>query len=205
VDSTVEYAPQHGNYPGGVRFGATWGHEWSCQAGGRRPFYLDSGGTSGTPETPSDGRDRGSRPGGLREASRYEGRHCSVGAGGIVAGAIGRGEVRLYQFPSPDKQRPVVVLTKDSAISYLSAVTVAPITSAVRSVPSEVLLTEEDGMKGACAVQSPQPRHGIQGALGAPRGNAQLRASGRDLCGPGLRTRLYVIRRRGCVKRIAPG
>ena len=35
---------------------------------------------------------------------------------------------------------------------YLSAVTVAPITSTVRGVPSEVLLTEADGMKGPCAV-----------------------------------------------------
>lgn len=69
-----------------------------------------------------------------------------------MAGAIGRGEVRLYHCSYPDKQRPVVVLTRESAIGYLSAVTVAPITSTIRSVPSEVLLTEADGMKGTCAV-----------------------------------------------------
>jgi len=69
-----------------------------------------------------------------------------------MAGAIARGEVRLYRFSPPDKQRPVVVLTRGSAIGYLSAVTVAPITSTIRSVPSEVLLTEADGMKGPCAV-----------------------------------------------------
>lgn len=69
-----------------------------------------------------------------------------------MAGAIARGDVRLYQFPYPDKQRPVVVLTRESAIGYLSAVTVAPITSTIRGVPSEVLLTEADGMKGTCAV-----------------------------------------------------
>ena len=69
-----------------------------------------------------------------------------------MAGAIARGEVRLYQFPRPDKRRPVVVLTRESAIAYLSAVTVAPITSTIRGVPSEVRLTEADGMKGACAV-----------------------------------------------------
>jgi mRNA interferase MazF len=61
-------------------------------------------------------------------------------------------EVRLYQFASPDKRRPVVVLTRDSAMSYLSTVTVAPITSTIRDVPSEVVLTEEDGMKAPCAV-----------------------------------------------------
>jgi mRNA interferase MazF len=69
-----------------------------------------------------------------------------------VAGPIARGEIRLYRFPRPDKERPVVVLTRDSAVGYLAAVTVAPITSTIRSVPSEVLLSEADGMKGACAI-----------------------------------------------------
>jgi mRNA interferase MazF len=69
-----------------------------------------------------------------------------------MAGPIARGEVRLYQFPRPDKQKPVVVLTRESAIGYLSAVTVAPITSTIRGVPSEVRLSEADGMKGECAV-----------------------------------------------------
>lgn len=58
----------------------------------------------------------------------------------------------MYRFSAPDKQRPVLVLTRESAISYLAAVTVAPITSTVRGVPSEVVLTEEDGMKHLCAV-----------------------------------------------------
>ena len=69
-----------------------------------------------------------------------------------MAGRITRGEIRLYRFSSPDKQRPVLVLTRDSAIPYLSAITVAPITSTVRGVPSEVVLTEEDGMKSVSAV-----------------------------------------------------
>jgi mRNA interferase MazF len=69
-----------------------------------------------------------------------------------VAGVVARGDVRLYRFAVPDKRRPVVVLTRDSAIRYLSTVTVAPVTSTIRGVPSEVLLDEEDGMKGRCAV-----------------------------------------------------
>jgi mRNA interferase MazF len=44
------------------------------------------------------------------------------------------------------------VLTRDSAIGYLTTVTVAPVTSTIRGVPSEVVLTEEDGMKNICAV-----------------------------------------------------
>jgi mRNA interferase MazF len=76
-----------------------------------------------------------------------------------VATRIARGDVRLYDFAPPDKNRPVVVLTRNSAIGYLSTVTVAPITSTIRGVPSEVLLNVEDGMKAACAVNPPQPRH----------------------------------------------
>jgi len=73
-------------------------------------------------------------------------------AGRIARGQIARGDVRLYQFAAPDKKRPALVLTRNSAIAYLSTVTVAPVTSTIRGVPSEVVLNEEDGMKAPCAV-----------------------------------------------------
>ena len=69
-----------------------------------------------------------------------------------MAGRLKRGDIHLVQFPPPDKQRPVLILTRESAISHLSTVTVAPITSTVRDVPSEVILDVDDGMKGRCAV-----------------------------------------------------
>ena len=69
-----------------------------------------------------------------------------------MAARIARGDVRLYLFAPPDKNRPAVVLTRDSSIAYLSTVTVAPITFTIRGVPSEVILNEEDGMKAPCAV-----------------------------------------------------
>jgi mRNA interferase MazF len=43
------------------------------------------------------------------------------------------------------------VLTRDSAIPYLSRVTVAPITSTIRGIPSEVALGPEDGLRQPCA------------------------------------------------------
>jgi mRNA interferase MazF len=46
----------------------------------------------------------------------------------------------------------VLVLTRNSAIRYLATVTVAPISSTIRGVPSEVVLGDEDGMKSPCAV-----------------------------------------------------
>lgn len=63
-----------------------------------------------------------------------------------------RGEVRWYKFAKPDKNRPVVVLTRNSALEFLGEVTVAPITSTIRDIPTEVLLTKEDGMPQECAV-----------------------------------------------------
>jgi len=63
-----------------------------------------------------------------------------------------RGEVRWYKFSRPDKNRPVVILTRDSALEFLGEVTIAPITSTIRDIFSEVLLTREDGMPRECAV-----------------------------------------------------
>jgi mRNA interferase MazF len=83
-----------------------------------------------------------------------------------MAGRIARGDVRLYSFPSPDKKRPVVVLTRDSSIAYLSTVSVAPITSTIRGVPSEVVLGEDDGMKAPCAVNLHNTITVSQGRLG---------------------------------------
>jgi mRNA interferase MazF len=63
-----------------------------------------------------------------------------------------RGEVRWYRFAKPDKRRPVLILTRDSALEFLGEVTVAPVTSTIREIPSEVLLTEADGVARDCAV-----------------------------------------------------
>ncbi len=69
-----------------------------------------------------------------------------------MGGAMKRGEIRWYKFSRPDKSRPVVVLTRDSALEFLGEVTVAPITSTIRDIPTEVLLTKGDGMPRDCAV-----------------------------------------------------
>lgn len=63
-----------------------------------------------------------------------------------------KGDVRWYKFQRPDKKRPVVILTRDSALDFLGEVTIAPITSTVRDIPSEVLLTTGDGMARDCTV-----------------------------------------------------
>lgn len=63
-----------------------------------------------------------------------------------------RGEIRWYKFIQPDKMRPVLILTRNSVIEYLGEVTIAPITSTVRDIPSEVFLSKADGLPRDCAV-----------------------------------------------------
>ena len=46
----------------------------------------------------------------------------------------------------------MVVISRPDVIDLLSMVLVAPITSTMRGLPSEVALDEADGMKGPCAV-----------------------------------------------------
>ena len=62
------------------------------------------------------------------------------------------GDIRWYKFVRPDKKRPVLILTRDSVLEYLNEVTIAPITTTVRNIPSEVFLTIADGMLRDCAV-----------------------------------------------------
>ena len=59
---------------------------------------------------------------------------------------MNRGEVYWYTFKAPDKHRLVLILTRSAVIPYLNTVTIAPITTRIRDIPSEVLLTADEGM-----------------------------------------------------------
>jgi len=65
---------------------------------------------------------------------------------------MNRDEVRWYKFKHPDKKRPVLILTRNSVLEYLGEVTIAPVTSTIRDIPSEVLLSRQDGMQKDCAI-----------------------------------------------------
>ncbi len=69
-----------------------------------------------------------------------------------MAERVSRGEIWLYTFKPPDKRRPVLVLTRQEVIGFLSTVMVAPITSAIRGAPSEVLVGVDEGLKIPSAV-----------------------------------------------------
>ncbi len=78
-----------------------------------------------------------------------------------------RGEVRWYKFEKPDKNRPVVVLTRNSIIPHLGEVTVAPVTTTIRDIPSEVLLDQADGMLKACVVNCDHLQTVAQARIGS--------------------------------------
>ena len=62
-----------------------------------------------------------------------------------------RGEIRWYTFKRPDKRRPVLILTRNTALDFLNSVTIAPITTTIRDIPSEVYLSsKEDGVPQSC-------------------------------------------------------
>lgn len=65
---------------------------------------------------------------------------------------MNRGEIWGYRFSAPDKRRPVLVLSRQDVVGLLHTVMVAPITSTVRGVPSEVAVGVAEGLKHASAV-----------------------------------------------------
>jgi mRNA interferase MazF len=60
----------------------------------------------------------------------------------------------------------VQIAPRGGAIAYLSPITVAPVASTIRGVPSEVILNEEDGMKSSCATNLPNALTVSQQRLG---------------------------------------
>ena len=69
-----------------------------------------------------------------------------------MAREVNRGEIWRYRFSSPDKKRPVLVLSRQEVIPLLSTVMVAPITSTIHGVPSEVIVGVDEGLKHESAV-----------------------------------------------------
>jgi mRNA interferase MazF len=65
---------------------------------------------------------------------------------------VKRGEIRWYTFRLPDKRRPVLVLTRNDVIDRLNEIIVVPVTRTIRGLTTEVVLTADDGMPVACAL-----------------------------------------------------
>ena len=63
-----------------------------------------------------------------------------------------RGEIRWYTFTSPDKRRPVLLLTRAAVIDTLNEIIAVPATRTIRGLSTEVLLSPNDGMPTGCAL-----------------------------------------------------
>lgn len=62
-----------------------------------------------------------------------------------------RGEVWWLEDPDLGR-RPACILTRDEAIPSLTSVVLAPATTRIRGVPSEVLLGPGDGLPSECVL-----------------------------------------------------
>ncbi len=87
------------------------------------------------------------RSGGLEP--RTTSTHWSGGAPSTPAALTNVREICLARL---DKTRPVVVLTRAAALQAMTKVTVAPITSTIKGLSSEVHVGPENGLEESCAI-----------------------------------------------------
>ncbi len=63
-----------------------------------------------------------------------------------------RGEIWWAELAPPAGRRPVLLLSRNEAYAVRELVMVAPLTTRIRGIPSEVSLGDEDGVPHACVV-----------------------------------------------------
>ena len=61
-----------------------------------------------------------------------------------------RGEIWWAELSPPVGRRPLLLLSRNEAYAVRELVTVAPVTTRIRHIPSEVPLGPEDGLPKAC-------------------------------------------------------
>lgn len=65
---------------------------------------------------------------------------------------VNRGEIWQFEFARPNKRRPVLILTRQEILGHLHGITVAPITTTIRGIPSAVVIGPESGLKTISAI-----------------------------------------------------
>ena len=65
---------------------------------------------------------------------------------------VARNDIIWADLGEPAGRRPVCVLTRDAAISVLTAVTCAPITRTIRGIRTEVELGPAEGLPEVCVI-----------------------------------------------------
>jgi mRNA interferase MazF len=57
----------------------------------------------------------------------------------------------IWWAETEEKRRPVMVVTRSEAVPVLARLIVAPVTSNVRGIPTEIALGADEGLPRACA------------------------------------------------------
>jgi len=57
----------------------------------------------------------------------------------------------VWWAQATDKRRPVLVVTRSDVIGLLDGIVVAPVTKAVRGIPTEIPLGDDEGLAVVCA------------------------------------------------------
>ncbi len=82
-----------------------------------------------------------------------------------------RAEVWWAEIPSPVGSRPVVILTRNSVVSSIGAVTVALVTRTIRGLDVEVPLGRREGLPRSCVTNLDNiltlPKHRLTRQMGA--------------------------------------
>jgi len=65
---------------------------------------------------------------------------------------VRRGEIWWAELASPAGKRPVLLLSRNEAYGVRKLVMVAPLTTRIRGIPSEVSLGDDDGVTRACVI-----------------------------------------------------
>ena len=72
----------------------------------------------------------------------------------MARGLVGaqRGQIWWHEFKAPDKQRPVLVLSRQEALPQLRTAIVVPITSTIRGLTTEVVVGVDEGLRHDSAI-----------------------------------------------------
>lgn len=80
-----------------------------------------------------------------------------------------RGQIWWLEHPE-HQRRPALILTRDRSIGVLRDVLLAPLTTTIRGIPTEVLLTAQDGVPRECVIDlqhvTTVPKSYLGGRLG---------------------------------------
>ena len=83
-------------------------------------------------------------------------------------------EIWWAELREPAGRRPVLLLSRPDAYTYLNKFIVAEITSTIRGIASEVVIGETEGLPKVCAINCDNLRRGSAGAADAAERGACL-------------------------------